>query len=106
MAEFKGKLLPPNHPITRHVRRVVTQILESSNLGTLSSPEPGFVALPSAGDDLWMPQTPRSEEVPPGTGGKQWNLMVVNDDRVVNAMASYGTRRQIISLCRPAVLIV
>ncbi|KAI0919900.1 hypothetical protein AcW1_002967 [Taiwanofungus camphoratus] len=90
MAEFKGKLLPPNHPITRHVRRVVTQILESSDLGTLSPPEPGFVALPSAGDDLWMPQTPRSEDFPPGTGGKQWNLMVVNDDRVVNAMASYG----------------
>jgi hypothetical protein len=35
VSEFEGKLLPPNHPISRHVRRVVSRILESSKLGSL-----------------------------------------------------------------------
>ncbi|KAF9814269.1 hypothetical protein IEO21_05208 [Rhodonia placenta] len=89
LAEFRGKVLPENHPVTRHVRRVVTRILESSNLGTLSSPESTYLPTHGASDDLWSPQT-QTDDVPPGAGGRQWNLMVVNDDRIVNAAASYG----------------
>ncbi|OSX62976.1 hypothetical protein POSPLADRAFT_1181049 [Postia placenta MAD-698-R-SB12] len=89
LAEFRGKVLPENHPVARHVRRVVTRILESSNLGTLSSPESTYLPTHGASDDLWSPQT-QTDDVPPGAGGRQWNLMVVNDDRIVNAAASYG----------------
>ena len=39
LQEFKGKVLPPNHPLTRHIRRVTTRILEASNLGTLEAPD-------------------------------------------------------------------
>ncbi|TFY59203.1 hypothetical protein EVJ58_g5927 [Rhodofomes roseus] len=45
VAEYGRKVLPPNHPLTRHVRRVVERILEASNLGTLTPPEPAH-ALP------------------------------------------------------------
>ncbi|GBE85642.1 Mitochondrial metalloendopeptidase OMA1 [Sparassis crispa] len=91
LAEFKGKTLPPNHPLTRHVRRVVTRILESSNLGTLSSPEHRIVSPEQVLEDLWEPQLRSESETPPGAGGRVWNLLVVNDDKIVNAMASYGS---------------
>lgn len=32
----------------------------------------------------------RTEDVAPGVGGRQWELLVVNDDKIVNAAASYG----------------
>lgn len=83
-------MLPENHPITRHVRRVVTRILEASNLGTLASPEPKSIAVSGPTEDLWSPETSFGSEPPPGAGGREWNLMVVNDDRIVNAAASYG----------------
>ncbi|KAH9840613.1 peptidase family M48-domain-containing protein [Rhodofomes roseus] len=92
VAEYGRKVLPPNHPLTRHVRRVVERILEASNLGTLTPPEPAH-ALPFGEPDggLWHPAPAGHKSgVPPTVGGKQWNLMVVNDDREVNAAASFG----------------
>ncbi|KAI0076651.1 hypothetical protein K474DRAFT_1597625 [Panus rudis PR-1116 ss-1] len=92
--EFRGKILPPNHPITRHVRRVVIQILDANNLGTLKSSAPQRKVHPvSESEVLWNPdgsESGRTEEVVPGVGGREWELMVVHDDKVVNAMASYG----------------
>ncbi|KAI0367886.1 hypothetical protein BV20DRAFT_1023600 [Pilatotrama ljubarskyi] len=84
--EFKGKVLPPNHPITRHVRRVVTRILEANNLGTLDAPDVHTRLLPSA--DIWT--AGEVDRIPPEVGGREWHLFVVNDDKVVNAMASFG----------------
>ena len=91
--EFGRKALPTNHPLTIHVRRIVTQILEANNLGHLkSSGRPVSVRDP---EDLWDPDAGfgagRTEDVQPGVGGTEWELMVVNDDKVVNAMASYGS---------------
>ncbi|TFK87113.1 hypothetical protein K466DRAFT_646059 [Polyporus arcularius HHB13444] len=87
LQEFKGKVLPPNHPLTRHVRRVTTRILEASNLGTLDAPD---VQRPKGTDEFWS-FTGNPDELPPEVGGaKKWDLFVVNDDRVVNAMAAYG----------------
>ncbi|KDQ58056.1 hypothetical protein JAAARDRAFT_155715 [Jaapia argillacea MUCL 33604] len=99
--EFHGKVLPPNHPLTRHVRRVVTRILDSNNLGHLKDTEAPFLASQANRDsngteggdhpDDWVISgLRRGEEVAPGAGGREWNLMVVNDDKVVNAMATYG----------------
>ncbi|KAI0740130.1 peptidase family M48-domain-containing protein [Earliella scabrosa] len=88
LQEFKGKVLPPNHPLTRHIRRVTTRILEASNLGTLEAPD---VARPKGSEELWS-FNGSPEEMPPEVGGsKKWHLFVVNDDSVVNAMASYGS---------------
>ncbi|KAF7791990.1 hypothetical protein EIP86_003017 [Pleurotus ostreatoroseus] len=48
-------------------------------------------------DELWDPDNGssafgdgRTEQVNPGVGGHEWELMVVNDDKIVNAMTAYG----------------
>ncbi|KAI0665490.1 peptidase family M48-domain-containing protein [Trametes maxima] len=86
LQEFKGKVLPPNHPLTKHIRRVVTRILDANNLGTLEAPEVNARALPAK--DVWSVGEP--DRIPPEVGGKEWHLFVVNDDSTVNAMASFG----------------
>lgn len=92
--EFRGKILPSNHAVTRHVQRVVSRILESSDLGQLRSSEPRRPL--EALDDFWSedPFTsgrPSGESSTPESGGKEWNLLVVNDPSVVNAMATFGS---------------
>lgn len=93
LAEFRGKILPADHPITRHVRRVITGILDANNLGTLHSSEPH--RQPSAEGDFWGEDPygaarPQTVNATPESGGKEWNLLVVNDPKVVNAMAMFG----------------
>jgi len=90
LEDFKGKILPPNHPITRHVRTVVSRIIESSDLGTLKS-DPSFIVPPGFSmDNVWAPDFGRSENVVPGSGGREWQLIVVDDDKMINAMAAFG----------------
>lgn len=90
LQEFRGKILPPNHPLTQAVREVVTKILEASNLGSLKS-EPTFIQQTDASiEDLWHADLQKGEEPVPGSGGREWRLMVVDDPKVVNAMASFG----------------
>lgn len=72
----------------RHIHRVVNQILEANNLGTLRTPHPAKVTQQS--DEYMWGHSERTEDLNPGVGGREWELMVVNDDRIVNAMASYG----------------
>ncbi|KLO12114.1 hypothetical protein SCHPADRAFT_941515 [Schizopora paradoxa] len=102
LREFGGKILPHNHPLTRHIRRVVVNILDANDLGILmGEPEmPSQSYIPPAAfgggqsDDIWNP-----DAAPSTTGGlnpenvkntREWNLIVVNDDSVKNAMATYG----------------
>ena len=84
--ELGPRALPPNHPLTRHVHRIVTRILEANNLGTLTDPNS------SSGVSTWFgdPFGTHVDSDIPGTGKQQWELIVVKDDSVVNAMASYG----------------
>jgi len=90
LEEFRGKILPPNHPLTQAVRGVITGILEASNLGSLKS-EPTFIQQTGTSiEDLWHADVQKSEEPVPGSGGREWRLMVVDDPKVVNAMASFG----------------
>jgi len=90
LEEFRGKILPPNHPLTQAVREVVARILEASNLGSLKV-EPTSIQQPGASiEDLWHADVQKMEEPVPGSGGREWQLMVVNDPKVVNAMASFG----------------
>lgn len=87
LEEFGPKMLPPNHPLTRHVHRIVTRILEANNLGTLkTAPLPGSPTT-TWFDDPFEVQGGLDEH---GSGAKQWELMVVKDDKIVNAMTSFG----------------
>ena len=90
LEDFHGKLLPPNHPLTLHVAGVVSKILRSNNLGTLKTPHPGKVLGNLVEDEFWT-DSGRTDGLTPETGGKQWELLVVDDDKVVNAAAAYGT---------------
>ncbi|EGO22941.1 hypothetical protein SERLADRAFT_471477 [Serpula lacrymans var. lacrymans S7.9] len=86
-------MLPPNHPLTRHVRRVVINILESSDLGTLRSDGPAPITTKSPDGDVWGGDVFREDshsELVPGSGGREWNLLVVNDPKMINAMATVG----------------
>ncbi|EIW77622.1 hypothetical protein CONPUDRAFT_84057 [Coniophora puteana RWD-64-598 SS2] len=124
LAEFHNKTLPPNHPITRHVHRVASAILEANGLGTLehdsaagtgtsSSPfgrifgggqndergnygagaEGGFG---QGGEGVWSSGHTGDDGFAGGKGpggagrNKKWNLIVVNDRNVVNAMVTFG----------------
>lgn len=92
LQEFRGKILPPNHHLTQAVRVIVTRILEASNLGSLKA-EPTFIQQVGASiEDSWHADVQAREEPVPGSGGREWRLMVVNDPKVVNAMASFGQR--------------
>ncbi|KAH9054686.1 peptidase family M48-domain-containing protein [Lactarius vividus] len=102
--QYHGKLLPPSHVVTQHVHRVVSRILEANDLGTLRGdlrvPAPPRSVLQSgfgfgngeseeAVPDLWDPDS-TGHSAAQGSR-KVWNLLVVNDKKVVNAMAAPGT---------------
>lgn len=92
LKEFRGKILPPDHPLTQDVRQVVTRILEASNLGSLKA-EPTFNQPAGTSiEDLWHADAQTREEPVPGSGGREWRLLVVNDPKMVNAMAAFGQR--------------
>jgi hypothetical protein len=37
MSEYQGRILPPNHAVSKRVRRVAQRIVESSGLGRMKS---------------------------------------------------------------------
>ena len=92
VSEFRGKILPPNHHITRQVHRVVSGLLEASDLGTLRS-----TSLPtsSAAHDVFWTDDPfstaSSHEDHDRPNRKEWNLLVVDDPEIVNAQADFST---------------
>ncbi|OCH92389.1 hypothetical protein OBBRIDRAFT_791378 [Obba rivulosa] len=93
-AAFHDKILPPHHPVVRHVRRVVARILEANRLGTLDDDARPHRAL--VPDDAWMPEDDAAHGLGTGVGAgharqKEWTLVVVNDDKIVNAAVSFGT---------------
>ncbi|KAF9003084.1 peptidase family M48-domain-containing protein [Cyathus striatus] len=94
--EYHGKILPPNHPITRHVRRVVSRILVYSKLGVLKSEEhrhiPRFFPFGFGDVDKPASDTDFGASDSPAYGPeKEWNVLVVNDNKMINAMAIPGT---------------
>lgn len=89
LSDFEGKILPAHHPITHHVHRVVSDLLEASDLGTLRSSSPRKSTTEDDGfwqDDSFAAARPTF----PGGGVKEWNLLVVNDPKIANALASFG----------------
>lgn len=98
--------------ITQHVHRVVSRILDANDLGTLrgaddrqrTSMSARTALRPSFGwggdggsdngndtaPDSWDPDAAGRGAVH-GANKKKWNLLVVNDQKVVNAMAAPGS---------------
>jgi predicted Zn-dependent protease len=97
MQEYGGRLLPASHPITRHVTRVVERILQANHLGSLTHTTPSSTPSrpPSSWDaDPWSSGSSNEDKYAPGTSAgseqREWNLMVVDDPKMANAMASFG----------------
>ncbi|KAF8152548.1 peptidase family M48-domain-containing protein [Crassisporium funariophilum] len=99
--ELEPATLPASHPISRHVYRVVTRILQASNLGVIrgstQSAQPSILSRFGLGTDTfgnaWNPDSDVGAAADPGpTYGpdKEWDVIVVNDRKMINAMASPG----------------
>ena len=92
-------MLPAHHPLSRHVRRVASRILSASNLGVLrgsgdaSLQQAPYVGSLGGGGDGWNPDTELPQKSPQGAGlgsEREWEVMVVNDSKMVNAQAMPG----------------
>ncbi|TFK19216.1 peptidase M48 family protein [Coprinopsis marcescibilis] len=88
-------ILPPNHPITIHVRRVVSRILTASNLGVIRGERRPAETLLGVADlfggydgfsDVGATTQPNESYGP----DKEWEVLVVNDRKMINAMAGPG----------------
>ncbi|KAE9404927.1 hypothetical protein BT96DRAFT_812719 [Gymnopus androsaceus JB14] len=93
--EFGPKILPPNHPISMHVKRVVQNVLDASGLGIVK----GYTQHPQLQSNLdfvsddWkntdtLASPPHSAIASPN---REWEVLVVNDRKIVNAAATPGT---------------
>jgi len=78
--------------LSRHVRRVVSRILAASNLGIIrggDTPSSYITGITGAvGADEWDPDAEVGVE--PQRQERQWDIMVVNDPKMVNAQAVPG----------------
>lgn len=92
MNEYKGKILPPDHPISRKIISVVTRILEANKIGgTLR-------ILHSAGALTLELQSVDSDKLNSDGGAqdagtasrRQWDLIVVDDITELCASAGIG----------------
>ena len=96
--ELKQSTLSPDHPISRHVRRVVTRILQASNLGSIRGEERQILLSPfglrvDTEGNVWNPDTDLGAAKIPGESygpKKEWDVIVVNDKKMINAMANPG----------------
>ena len=88
------KILDDHHPLSRHVRRVVQRILSSNDLGTVKGMRSGLMktnAFGGGGGDAWdLAAERRSSSMSIGPE-KDWDVIVVDNPKVINAMAAPGT---------------
>lgn len=87
------RILDDRHPLSRHVRRVVQRILSSNDLGSVKGMGSGLMRMDVFGSgDVWDPAVEgRSSSTTSIGPGKEWDVIVVNDPKVINAMAASGT---------------
>jgi len=78
MDEYQGRLLPQEHPLTKHVKRVARRIITANELGRLAG-EPK-IHLPDTWDPLHTD----------GKRDREWVVLVVNYKTFVNAFAAPG----------------
>ncbi|KAJ7126345.1 peptidase family M48-domain-containing protein [Mycena epipterygia] len=87
LQEFRGRILPSDHPITQEVRRITRRILTASNLGQLEGDLPQEENVWSELSGLPAAEIPQSPTMHPD---KKWTVLVVNDRKLVNAFAAPG----------------
>jgi metalloendopeptidase OMA1, mitochondrial len=94
-SEYKGRILSPTHPTARQIARVVTRILEANNLGALKSSHSSYPTplepFLNPGEELWTADYSSDDRAASRSKDTEWNLIVVDDDKTVNAAAAYGT---------------
>lgn len=75
--------------LSKHVRRVVSRILSASNLGVIRG-DSRSSAVPQGEQDtgFWNPD--EGVENTTAASTKEWDVIVVNDPKMVNAFASPG----------------
>lgn len=87
LQDFRGRILPFDHPITLQVRRITRRILTASNLGHLEGDHP------QRQQRGWSTPTGLSAEVPQSpmmNVSKEWVVLVINDRKFINAFAAPG----------------
>ncbi|KAJ7604304.1 peptidase M48 family protein [Mycena polygramma] len=91
LEQFRGKILPLQHPLTQEVRRIARRIITASNLGhlegDLSDPEHTNVRPWSTLSGSSSAEIPRPSTMHPE---KEWVVLVINDMKFVNAFAAPG----------------
>ncbi|KAF8346463.1 peptidase family M48-domain-containing protein [Amanita rubescens] len=95
-AEIRGKMgdkiLDDRHPVSRHVRRVVQRILSSNGLGSVKGMDSELKVTDVFSGNIWDPdavlQSSSATRIGPE---KDWEVIVVDDPKIVNAMATPGT---------------
>ena len=103
LEEYKDRILPPDHPLTRQVSTIVNTILQANHLGSVASTAPQNYFAKTGDDDVWDPDMKRMEEesikedsaslsLDGRDAMRQWNLIVVDDMNTVNAAAGYSQR--------------
>ncbi|KJA20647.1 hypothetical protein HYPSUDRAFT_216871 [Hypholoma sublateritium FD-334 SS-4] len=96
--ELGSKILPSHHPISIHVQRIVTRLLHANNLGFIREEKASPSLLPFGifedNESSWNPDMQYGATTNPAAvygPRKEWNVLVVNDNKTVNAMAVPGT---------------
>ncbi|KAL5500923.1 OMA1 [Sanghuangporus vaninii] len=106
LKEFRGRILPPDHPLTQQIESVVSTILEANGLGIMSSTYPEslnqkVINGPEPDVEIWDPDSSQTEtdlvtddsstlDAYDSKSRRKWNLLVVADDNIVNAMVVNG----------------
>ncbi|KAI4525768.1 hypothetical protein K525DRAFT_234150 [Schizophyllum commune Loenen D] len=108
-AQFKNKILPADHPLAAQIRGIVSRILDANQLGRLRD-QPLSDGVPlddwsgSTGNstrnkdgELWNPDLVEADPYAATTSAPssdkapgEWDVIVVNDKRFVNAYADIG----------------
>lgn len=92
LQQFRDKILPPDHPISVHVRRVASKIITSNNLGVVKGGSSTRSVTSPTSTDMWNPDVYDSGFSESAVASqKEWNVIVINDSNFINAFASPGT---------------
>jgi hypothetical protein len=94
------KILDDHHPVSRHVRRVVQRILSSNGLGSVKGMDSELKVIDVFSGNTWGRDAERQSSSATRIGPeKDWEVIVVDDPKIVNAMATPGK----LILCRTGV---
>ncbi len=85
--EFAGRLLAPEHVLSHHIHRVVDRLLQANNLGKLIPLNDAH----GSGATIRPLVSHFAVDVHDSSSASEedWELLIVNDNRVPNARATY-----------------